>query len=97
MSNDTEIKDSSYYIDRLEKSIYEGRIKYYEYSDFKNLQSLGSGSYGNVVRVDWENDQVYVLKSFNNDKITLKEVVNEVQVHDICKLLLNKNNTNKFY
>ena len=70
-------KDSNY-IDWLENSISNEHIKYYEYSDFKNLQPIGCGSYGNVVRANWKTNQFYALKSFNNDKITLKEVINEV-------------------
>ena len=79
-SDDTEIKDSDYYVNWLENSISEEHIVYYEYSDFKIFQQIGSGSYGTVVLANWKNDRLYVLKSFNNDKITLKEVVNEVQV-----------------
>ena len=64
-----------------EKSIEQEHITYYEHLDFKNLQPIGSGSYGNVVRANWKNNRIYALKSFNNDKITLKEVVNEVQFY----------------
>ena len=72
-------KMSNEYIDWIEKSIVE-RINYYEYSDFKNIQKIGSGSYGNVVRANWKNpDRFFALKSFNNDDQTLKEVVKEVQ------------------
>ena len=77
MSNETDLKESKFYIDWLEKSIEEELI-HYEYSDFKNLQTIGSGSYGSVVRAYWKNNQLYALKTFNNNKITLKEVVNEV-------------------
>ncbi len=80
MSNKIDIKESDFYINWLEKSITDKYISYYEYSDFKNLQSIGSGSFGNVIRANWKNtDGFFVLKSFNNDKVTLKEVVNEVQ------------------
>ena len=78
MSKNTEIKDLNYYIDWLNNSIDEGHIKCYEYSDFKDIQPIGSGSYGNVVCANWKNNRSYALKSFNNDKITLKEVINEV-------------------
>jgi len=83
--NETDLKESKVYIDWLEKSIEKEEIVYYEYSDFKNLQPIGCGSYGNVVRANWKTNQSYALKSFNNDKITLKEVVNEV------RFLLSKN------
>ena len=79
MSNDTKIEDTNYYIDWIEKSISEEHIKYYEYSDFINIQPIGKGSFGNVVRANWKNTgRIFALKSFNDDKITLKEIINEV-------------------
>ncbi len=36
---------------------------------------------GNVIRANWKNtNRLFALKSFNIDKITLKEVVNEVKI-----------------
>ena len=76
MSISTEIKD---YIDWLNNSIAEEHIKYFKYSDFKNIQPIGRGSYGNVVRVNWKNSyRLFALKSFNNNENALKEVVKEV-------------------
>ena len=73
-------KNSDFYIDFLERSIAEERIVYYKYSDFKNVQQIGKGSFGNVVRVNCKStDCFFALKSFNNDEITLKEVINEVR------------------
>ncbi len=81
MSDKTDIKESSFYIDWLEKSITDEYFNHYEYSDFKNLQSIGIGSFGNVMRANWKNtNRLFALKSFKNDKITLKEVVNEVKL-----------------
>ena len=66
-------------LDWLNNSIAEEHIKYYEYSDFKDIQQIGSGSYGNVVRGNWKNsDRFFALKSFNDDKQSLKEVIKEV-------------------
>jgi hypothetical protein len=76
MSNKTDPKEPDYYIDWLNKSIKEEHIIYYEYSDFKNFQLIGSGSYGKVKRANWKDNQFYALKSFNND---LKKAINEVQ------------------
>jgi hypothetical protein len=80
MSNDTEIEETNYYINWLEKSISEERIKYYDYGEFNNIESIGSGSFGSVARATWKNtDRFFALKSFfNPDKLTLKEIVNEV-------------------
>ena len=78
MSRNT-VKDLNYYVNWLNNSIAEEHINYYEYADLKNTQKIGSGSYGNVVRVNWKNpDRFFALKSFNNDDHTLKEVVKEV-------------------
>ncbi len=79
MSDKTDIKESNFYIGWIEKSITDEYFKHYGYTDFKNLQSIGIGSFGNVMRANWKNtNRLFALKSFNNDKITLKEVVNEV-------------------
>jgi serine/threonine protein kinase len=78
MSNSTKTED----LDWLNNSIAEEHIKYYEFSEFKNIQSIGKGSYGNVVRGNWKNsDRFFALKSFNNDKQILNEVVKEVSIY----------------
>ncbi|CAB4387584.1 unnamed protein product [Rhizophagus irregularis] len=78
----TDLKESNIYIDWLEKSINDEYINYYNYLEFKNLNPLGSGSYGRVFRANWKNtDGIFALKTFNNDKITLKEIVNEIKLH----------------
>ena len=65
------------YNDWLEKSI--DYFNFYEYSDFKNVQPIGRGAFGDVVRANWKNvDTIFALKSFNNDGSTLKEIVKEV-------------------
>src|SRR3954451_9278309 len=64
-------------IKELKKSITDKHIKYYGYSKFKHLQPIGSGSHGSVVRAN-RKDQFFALKYFNNDKTTLKQVINEV-------------------
>ena len=70
MSNNTE---------DLEKLISEGHIKYYEPSDFKNIKLIGKGAFGSVSRATWKNTiHCFALKSFNNDKQTLKEIIKEV-------------------
>ncbi|PKK59713.1 hypothetical protein RhiirC2_794429 [Rhizophagus irregularis] len=82
MAENFETEDLNYYIDWLDNSITEEHIKYYEYSDFTNIQQIGKGSYGNVIRVNWKNsNRLFAIKSFNNDKQTLKEVVKELKLH----------------
>ncbi|CAI2177253.1 17901_t:CDS:2, partial [Funneliformis geosporum] len=80
MSNNPEI--SNIYIDWLEKSISDEYLIHYKYSDFNNKTEIGNGSFGSVIRANWRiPDRYFVLKSFNNDTITLKEVVNEIKLH----------------
>ncbi|GBC18521.2 kinase-like domain-containing protein [Rhizophagus irregularis DAOM 181602=DAOM 197198] len=68
--------------DLLERITTEEHIIHYEISEFKNLQPIGSGSFGSVFRANWKNtDKYFALKRFNNDKTTLKEVVNEIKLH----------------
>ena len=75
----SKVKDSNYYIDWLENSISNEHIKYYEYSDFKNIQQIGNGSFGSVFCANWKNTHtILALKTFNNQKSTLKEVIKEV-------------------
>ena len=75
------IKDSNVIdINCLENFIIKECIKHYEYSDFNNVQPIGKGSFGNVMRVNWKTtNHFFALKSFNNDKQTLKEIIKEVQ------------------
>ena len=78
MSNEA---DLNFYVDWLEKSIANDYFQYYEYSDFKNIQPIGNGNFRKVSRVSWKDtDTIFALKSFDNYKLTLKEVVNEVQI-----------------
>jgi serine/threonine protein kinase len=76
------VKDTNYYINSLEKSISEKHITHYQYSDFQDLQQVGRGSYADVFRATQKNTNRFVaLKSFNPNKITLKEVIDEVYIN----------------
>ena len=51
----------------------------YEHKDFHNIQKIGRGGSGEVYRANWKNlEQYFVLKSFNIDDDTAKEVIHEV-------------------
>lgn len=91
MSDNTKIQDLNYYINWLDNLITEEFIKYYEYSDFKSIQRIGKGSFGEVYRVNWKNtDRIFALKFFNNDGLTLKEVVKEVRKNFFVIIILIK-------
>ncbi|CAB4472810.1 unnamed protein product [Rhizophagus irregularis] len=80
MSNETDLNETN--IDWLENSINKEYLNYYEYSEFNNIQPIGNGSYGRVVRVSWrDTERLFALKTFNDDKLTLKEVINEIKLH----------------
>jgi len=73
MTNETDPNDW------LENLIDGEHINHYEFSDFKNIQSICYSTFRNVVRANWKTDRIFALKFFNNnDQVTLKEVVNEV-------------------
>ena len=80
MSVKTDIKEASFYMDWLEKSITDEYFNHYEYSELKDLQYIGEGSFGKIMRANWKSNHFFALKSFKNDKVTLKEIVNEVLV-----------------
>src|SRR3990170_2537365 len=81
MSNFTNIKDSNNDVDWLEQLIANEHIIEYKYSDFKNIQHIGGGSFGSIFRANWKDtDTVFALKSFNNQKSTLKEIIKEVNL-----------------
>ena len=72
-------EETDKYVDWLEESITNKYIKFYEYSEFKNIQPIGYGAFGCIFRADWKStDTTFALKSFNNQRSTLKEVVSEV-------------------
>lgn len=75
--NDNEIND---YTDWFESSIINNEnIRYFEYSNFENVRSLGRGTFGSVVRVNLKNtNEFYALKSFNNEEAALLKIVREV-------------------
>ncbi|RIA96646.1 kinase-like domain-containing protein [Glomus cerebriforme] len=61
--------------DWLENFIKEKKIECYKYSDFKDIQSIGRQ---NVVRANLK-DKIFVLKYFNNDDNTIRQVVCELE------------------
>jgi hypothetical protein len=59
-----DVKEPNYYINWLEKSITDEYFNYYEYSEFKNLGPIGSGSFGSVVRANWKMLEIFLFKNF---------------------------------
>jgi hypothetical protein len=76
MTETTE-KDSTTYIDWLERAISENYIKYYDYAEFTNKEEISNGSFGKVFCVNRkDSDTVMALKHPFN--LAIKEIVNEV-------------------
>ncbi|CAG8601866.1 6252_t:CDS:2, partial [Funneliformis mosseae] len=70
------------YIEWLEKSIANKYINHFEYSEFQDFQLIGNGAFGEVMQAYWKNKGCYVaLKSFNNNKTTLRNIVKEIKLH----------------
>ncbi|CAG8465043.1 14291_t:CDS:2 [Rhizophagus irregularis] len=74
-------------------------IKYFEYSNFRNLKPVGKGSYGSVLRANMKNAAgFYALKSFNNDETTLQQIINENLINDsLISLNTSTNDENESF
>ncbi|CAG8586899.1 21914_t:CDS:2, partial [Cetraspora pellucida] len=76
--------------DDIQKLLDEERIKFYNYSNFKDVKLVGCGGFGNVYRAVLENNELIVaLKSFKSNNMTIKEIVNELKLH--CKVDIHSN------
>jgi len=87
------------WINWIEEAISKRHIKYYDYKHFKNIQKIGIGGFGTVYCANWRDSEQYLaLKSFGNfDKITLRELVHEVKIHSVLKLIFYICNENIIY
>ena len=85
MQDTDNLNESMNWINRIEESLSNRRIKYYEYKHFSNIEEIGSGGFGKVFRAKWKNSEQYLaLKSFSNlDKATARELVHEVIINII--------------
>ncbi|PKY30699.1 HCP-like protein [Rhizophagus irregularis] len=61
--------------------ITEGYINYYEYNEFKNTKVIGCGAFSNVRQATWgDSNTVVALKSFSNNSLIMKEIINEIKL-----------------
>ena len=76
------IDNSNEWINWIEEAISKKRIKYYEYEYFYNFKEVGTGSFGQVYRVNWKDSHDHLaLKSFFNfNNAMVKEIVHEVMI-----------------
>jgi serine/threonine protein kinase len=59
--------------------ITEGYINYYDYTEFNNFKVIGYGAFGRVYQATWKSSNTTIaLKSFENNTLIMKEIINEV-------------------
>ncbi|CAH1763044.1 3045_t:CDS:10 [Entrophospora sp. SA101] len=64
----------------LDEAIQNEHINFYEYSKFRNLQKIGSGSSGKVYKAIFRNGRTFALKSHKDGITNMKEVINELKL-----------------
>ncbi|CAB4373840.1 unnamed protein product [Rhizophagus irregularis] len=66
----------------LEGAVTENYINYCDYSEFKKIQFINNGAFGDVYRAIWKKSEnsVVALKAFENNKTIIKEIVNEIKL-----------------
>ncbi|PKY43032.1 hypothetical protein RhiirA4_456959 [Rhizophagus irregularis] len=58
-----------------------GYINYYNYTEFNNIKAIGYGAFSNVRQATWKNSNTVVaLKSFSNNGLIMKEIINEIKL-----------------
>lgn len=63
----------------IEKCIREEHIKYYEFSEFSEIREIGNELFGKMYKANWkQSEKCIVLRSFNLDHATVKEIIREV-------------------
>jgi hypothetical protein len=72
-------KNSNEWINWIYEAISKNQINYYEYEDFYNIEKIDDDYFEKVYRANWKNSERYfILKSFNFDNVTVKEIIREV-------------------
>ena len=82
-SSNTNNTNTDEWIQWIEDGISKDYINYHDYDEFQNIQQIGFGAFSKVYRATWESfNTVVAIKSFENSKFVMKEIVNEV--HKLC-------------
>ncbi|GBC04282.1 hypothetical protein RclHR1_00560009 [Rhizophagus clarus] len=97
--NNTELQSQdqklSRQIDKFEKSIENEEIPYYDFKDFNNISTIGSGKFASVSSVGLRNTQLkFAIKKFIFLNEVTNEVINEI---NLTKKVLFHPNIIRFY
>jgi hypothetical protein len=80
MTTSSDTADTNEYIQWIEDSIAKGYVNCHDYDEFQDIQRIGFGGFSVVYQATWEcRYTVVALKSFKNNIIIMKEMVNEVK------------------
>ncbi|GBC20787.2 kinase-like domain-containing protein [Rhizophagus irregularis DAOM 181602=DAOM 197198] len=90
MSNNTETNipigftenSNNEWVNWIEEAVAKNYFKYYEFDNFRNVQKIGFGGFGEVYRANWKSSRNYLaLKSFPDfNDVTIKEIVKELKI-----------------
>ncbi|CAB4402739.1 unnamed protein product [Rhizophagus irregularis] len=66
----------------IEGAVTENYINYCDFNEFKKIQFINNGAFGDVYRAIWKKSEnsVVALKAFENNKTIIKEIVNEIKL-----------------
>ena len=56
-------------------------MEYFDFNHFSDIQKIGSGLFGEVIRANWRNSKYFALKSFKFNNEVVKEIVHEVMLY----------------
>jgi serine/threonine protein kinase len=70
----------------IEDAITKMHIKYFNHEQFRNIEEIGHGGFGDVYRANWKNSEQHLaLKSLSKlqklDVVVAKELVQEVIIN----------------
>jgi hypothetical protein len=84
MTTEMKTDESNSCVNWIENAFTENYIKYYDYSNFNNIEEIDNNSIRKILRANWkETDTLLIVKSSN--KLTVKEIMNEVSI--LCPVI----------
>ncbi|CAG8727182.1 4026_t:CDS:2 [Dentiscutata erythropus] len=68
-------------IQQLQKYIIEKNINFYDYTRFRNIELIKNEGFTKVYCAVFKNKVTVILKSFENNNLTINEVINELKLY----------------